>query len=874
MSENKQTQKPYKYKDLKVYGSAEWMAGKSKKYRRVYDRSETTYIYAELSLYNKYFDEKDWKITATIKGYTLKGNKRTEFCSLDVDRVVAKDEPIIFIREGWGNKKKGAYWKKGIYEWDAIVEGEVISTVRFYVEEVGQVSEHTNPFFNIESIKLYESDDAGTAPENRRYLRKFDTKETRFVFVEFNIQNTLYPNPWNCELIFNFYNDARQLKGETVELKQISENDNNFSITSGWGSDTKGSWFPDKYTIEIIFMDQLVAVLPFEVGDNFEEGINEAYIPDAGTKLVQKPIERERSLEEVIQNLDNLIGLNTIKTKVKEYAEYLRFVKLRTDKGFDSEEGIQMHSVFTGNPGTGKTTVAKMLGKIYHKMGLLSKGHIHEVDRSDLVGEYIGQTAPKVKEAIKKARGGILFIDEAYSLARSLDDAKDFGREVIEILIKEMSDGKGDLAIIFAGYPAEMRTFLDANSGLQSRLNLWFDFPDYLPQELIEIADYAAQDRKVQLTPQARAYLHDKIVDAYRNRDRFFGNARYVNRLIEQAKINLGLRIMKLPNVQDLSQEELSTIKVDDVERIFVTAANRQPEIPIEEEMLKAALEELNAMIGLENVKTDINDLVKLVRYYKETGKNVLNNFSMHSVFVGNPGTGKTSVARIIAKIYKALGIIERGHLVECDRQALVAGFVGQTALKTSKKIDEAQGGVLFIDEAYALIQRGGNDYGSEAIETLLKRMEDQNGEFAVIVAGYPEPMKQFVESNPGLKSRFDRIIPFQDYSVAELMQIAENLLAEADYVLEDAAKNHLTNYFTFLFEVKDKYFGNGRVARNAVREIIKNQNLRLAGMSPKKRTGVESKTIRLSDVEHFTPAKLNDFMNKTSRIGYRSPNS
>jgi len=861
----------FKYNGLKIYGSAEWLAGKKKKYRRVFDRSEATYIYAEFSLYNKKFDIEDWELPVNLKAYALKGTRRIELCSLDVVNKVSKNNNMIYIREGWGNKKAGVYWKKGAYIWEASIEGEVIGSSKFYVENIGKVTSTYNPYFVIESMKLYESGDEGVNKKDRLYYKKFDCKNTRFIFIEFSFKNLVYPESWNCELHFNFYNDARQLKGETVELRTINTNEEYCTITTGWGSDMNGTWFQDKYTVEIIFMDQLIAVLPYEVSTEYEEGISEAYFPEGNMPPILKhPTEQSsQTLEEVMQNLDALVGLQTIKTKVKEYAEYLKFIKLRIEKGFDESNQVQMHSIFTGNPGTGKTTVAKMLGKIYFKMGLLTKGHVHEVDRADLVGEYIGQTAPKVKEAIKKAKGGILFIDEAYSLARSAEDNKDFGREVIEILVKEMSDGTGDISVIFAGYPAEMKTFLDANAGLKSRITLSFDFPDYLPQELADIAVYAAGEHNVSLTTQAKAYLYDKIVKAYRSRDRFFGNARMVHKLIEQAKMNLGLRIMQLPQPSMMTKEELSVIQVEDIERIYKEKEKTLPDIPVDEELLDEALKELNSLIGLSNVKKEINDIVNLVRFYRDSGKEVLNAFSLHTVFTGNPGTGKTTVARIVATIYRALGILERGHLVEGDRQSIVAGFVGQTAIKTAKKIDLAIGGVLFIDEAYALNQRGRGDFGSEAIETLLKRMEDQSGEFAVIVAGYPQPMKRFIESNPGLKSRFDRTIEFEDFNMEELLDIVKYHFDKEEYNVEKKAMDYLQKYIRVLVESKDKFFGNGRVMRKIVKESIKNQNLRLAELPQNKRTAKALKAIILADVSHFNSAKAWAVGDK-SKVGFR----
>jgi len=257
-------------------------------------------------------------------------------------------------------------------------------------------------------------------------------------------------------------------------------------------------------------------------------------------------------------------------------------------------------------------------------------------------------------------------------------------------------------------------------------------------------------------------------------------------------------------------------------------------------------------MIGLEQVKEEIEELVKLVRFYKSMGKDVRKTFSLHSVFSGNPGTGKTTVARILAQIYKALGILERGHLVECDRQSLVGGYVGQTAIKTSELINKSMGGVLFVDEAYSLTEGGGGDFGREAVETLLKRMEDRRGEFIVIAAGYTQNMERFMESNPGLKSRFDRVFNFTDFSADDLYTIAMNQLNEQNITPEPKAADHLMRYVDFLYRTRDKYFGNGRSVRRVIEEAIRNQHLRLAELQASERTEKLIHTLTYEDVQEF----------------------
>ena len=582
------------------------------------------------------------------------------------------------------------------------------------------------------------------------------------------------------------------------------------------------------------------------LGDPFEETPEEK---EGDPKPA--PVPAVQTLDEVMSELDSLIGLNPIKTKIREYSNYLRFVSLRKEKGFKEDERINLHAVFRGNPGTGKTTVARLLGKIYKELGLLKKGHVHEVDRGDLVAEFIGQTAPKTKEAIKKAKDGILFIDEAYSLARKDEDSKDFGREAIEVLLKELSDA-GDIAIIVAGYPEEMDVFLESNPGLKSRFNMFYDFPDYVPQELIQIADFSCAKRGVKFSDDAKDILYKYFVDRYRDRDRFFGNARMVNSMIDEAKMNLGLRIMKTDKPEELTLDQLSLIMPEDMEKIFKVQKGMLPDIPIDEELLKESLSKLKKMIGLDRVKSDIDELVKLVRFYKDQGKDVRKAFSLHSVFSGNPGTGKTTVARILAQIYKALGILERGHLVECDRQSLVGGYIGQTAIKTSEMIDKAMGGVLFVDEAYSLTEGGGGDYGREAIETLLKRMEDKRGEFIVIAAGYTHNMDRFMESNPGLKSRFDRMFVFEDFKPDELYQIAVNQLAENGITPDEEAAAHLEAYITYIYTHRDKYFGNGRAVRKVIEEAVRNQHIRLSELPKNKRTPKVVGALTMADIAEF----------------------
>ncbi len=873
----KKSKKNYRVRSLKTYCSTEWLADLTKNYRSVFQEHELTFVYAELALINLQYECEPWTAHFQLNCYKNQENGRETICKIEVSHTIYPDQQMFYLREGWGHEDAGSFWKRGNYVWEAYINRQLVASTTFYVEDGGsEYEDDENVFFELRSVRFFEEGHERSKNGDYTYLVQFDQHNTRYVWVEVKGVNLQSKN-WFCELKFLFFKENRLLKASTTEICEIKPEMDEFFVYTGWGAPEVGTWLPGRYRVCILFMDKLIATSSFEVGERAIAGVYRFQTSEGPeNQILEQKTEtdsHQESIEELHNQIKSLVGLADVKRKIQEYIHYIEFLKLRRELKFDEDPSPNLHTVFKGSPGTGKTTVARILAKIYHRMGLLSSGHLVEVGRNELIGQYIGQTAPKVVEIIQKARGGVLFVDEAYALARAGGDEKDYGMEAIEVLVKEMSDGAGDLAIFVAGYPHEMDVFLNSNPGLKSRFKMVFEFEDFMPDQLFELLQVAAARHQVEFTPEALSAMQRHLTELYRSRDKSFGNARTVNSIVEDAKMVLGVRVMTEVAPEDRRHKDtLRLVTLADVEKVFEKRKTRTAQIGIDRKALDEAMNALNKLVGLASIKREIRELVELVRFYQETGQEVTGKFSLHTVFKGNPGTGKTTVARIMANIFKALGLLERGHLVECDRQSLVAGFVGQTALKTQEMLEKAKGGVLFIDEAYSLMGEGkGEDFGKEAIEVILKAMEDKRGEFMVIVAGYTEEMKRFMRMNPGLKSRFDREIYFEDFTIDEMLEIALSMIADAGLKPDPEAVAALRQMLQSLHQSRDRYFGNARAARRIVDMAIRNQHLRMATILGRTRSPEELHQLTAEDIQRIDFSQSEELQGH--KVGFRTTN-
>jgi S1-C subfamily serine protease/SpoVK/Ycf46/Vps4 family AAA+-type ATPase len=598
-----------------------------------------------------------------------------------------------------------------------------------------------------------------------------------------------------------------------------------------------------------------------------------------------------RSADEVLDELDQMIGLSSVKEEVNKLLAGIEVERMRRDQGLPVAR-VSRHMVFTGPPGVGKTEIARALGEIYRSLKVLRKGHVVEVQRADLVAGYIGQTAIKTLDKCREALDGILFVDEAYTLA---GEGKDFGQEAIATLIKFMEDNRDRIMVIAAGYPNEMRRFIAANPGLASRFNRTIDFPAYEPRELAAIFRLMGRRQHVQLPSTLEQSLLPWIESESRSEG--WGNAREMRNLLDKVCEAQSVRVAADPTA------DITKIEMVDFERVGVpwvrshvppppvptipapapivvehalAPASPSPDplaprparrlkveatVPLER-TLDQALDRLEEMVGLGPVKEEVNKLMaalEVERLRREQGLAVA-PISRHMVFTGPPGVGKTEVARALGEIYRGLSVLRKGHLVETDRAGLVASYIGQTAPKTLDKCKEALDGILFIDEAYSLA-RPGHDFGPEAIDTLLKFMEDNRDRIVVIVAGYPNEMQRFIHSNPGLASRFTKTIAFPPYAANELTAILQVMAKRQNFTLPDDLESSLGPWMKV--GMRGKSWGHAREMRTLLERAREAQATRIvqdpSGDMRQLTMGDIDAAIRISGYRESVPEKISD---------------
>lgn len=520
------------------------------------------------------------------------------------------------------------------------------------------------------------------------------------------------------------------------------------------------------------------------------------------------------------ERLNKLTGLQKVKDRIFELSAWLKLEKQKSHAIGEDEQGASLHMIFTGNPGTGKTTVARLFGEILHETGYLRRGHLVEVTGGDLISDHVGGTPAKTNSVIDRALDGILFIDEAYTLTET--ERGSFGQEAIDTLLTRMENERGRLVVIAAGYPEKMSTFRRANPGLNRRFPMenTIHFDDFSVEELFTILHQYLEQKELFLTDDAESDLRKIIQILWEKRDSIFGNAGEMRNLAEALARRRAARMIRARNQKERPLQIPSLLPED-------IPVEYRKLLPSERPQTDEILGELDNLVGLAPIKEYIEKIINRIRleqlrmeYHPEINSSPA---IRHLVFIGNPGTGKTTVARLIGKLYFSLGLLNSGHCIEVTRGDLVAGYVGQTAQKTIDCIQRALDGVLFIDEAYSLATGGEDDFGQEVVDTLVKAIEDYNDRLVVILAGYSESINRLVNRNPGLRSRFASPLVFPDLSGDEMIRLFKSQAEKEKYIIPDKALEKAMETLQSYRAANPRNFGNARAVLDLIDQVKNN---------------------------------------------------
>ena len=600
-------------------------------------------------------------------------------------------------------------------------------------------------------------------------------------------------------------------------------------------------WNHGTYRAEVRFFDEIVNVCTFHIGTrNIEYQYTKVELTPRLSVAGKKHLQAGDAMDSM-GKLNQLIGLDSVKKKIEEYRSVVMLSKKRAMMGLPTVRPV-LHAAFMGNPGTGKTTVAKILGSMMKELGLLSSGHVVVEERSTLMGQNYASEQEKTLSALERAKGGILFIDEAYLLYKP-DDPRDPGINVIETLLTALADPQQqDWMLLIAGYTEPMTRLLEQNAGLKSRIpeQNRFRFDDYTVEELMQIADLFCTQNGYELSDEARAKVRERVEREYGMRDNKFGNARFINNLFKIEVVPaFSMRVNKIdaPNEKDLT-----LIKAEDISTRIVA---EKFDDRFDMEGVHRALAKLDSMVGLMHVKEMIHGMVDTAVWLRDAGKPYFSRKSLKWTFAGNTGTGKSTVASVLGEILKSMNALERGHLVELNGAEL-AGLPEYRQEEVIKEtVNKALEGVLFFDGDDS---DGSNGRDIDASSLKLKiesKISDLRGRCALVVGVCKENM--CVIDSLMLPADSPYHLMFDDYDAEELLMIVRKILQKNSLVLDEQAAGHLSVYIDAMKKANTYGLASARTMKY-ISNMIQDKYLFRMSQSKGAHTGV----VILDDVDEF----------------------
>lgn len=519
-------------------------------------------------------------------------------------------------------------------------------------------------------------------------------------------------------------------------------------------------------------------------------------------------LDRARQMAETMAVMDLKQGWGNFKARMEEMLTRCEVGEAREKAGL-SRNLPRLHTALIGNPGTGKTTAVELMASLYHSLGLLDSDRIVTMHVSALATSGINSENDAVSSAVCGAKGRTLVIDGAHELYKT-DNKGNYDTEsrIVRALVDCLNDPKYDpWMLVLVGEPEGMESLLSSYPDLKKCLTAPIYMEDFKPEELFGMFDLRCNERKIKLSDEARRKLEMYVLHKYNRRGPGFTNAWLVQTLIDDEIIPAmynRLRGMKRP-----SRRKLEVVLPED--------------IPSVGEQQTDAMDRLDELIGLATIKTKVRDYLYAIRLAQRRMELGLptNMPRLHMAFLGNPGTGKTTVAEIIGQVFASWGILSGGRVIRTEKSQMVGQYIGETEFKMTNLLARARGNILFIDEAYQLVEGGEKDHGRIVMNSLLTELGKENLDMVVILAGYTAPMKKLLESNEGIESRFPNVFNFEDYTTDELMEIGRLMIRKQGFTLTDGAADKMRVIIRDESDKPSPRFGNGRFISNLLQNEI-----------------------------------------------------
>lgn len=564
--------------------------------------------------------------------------------------------------------------------------------------------------------------------------------------------------------------------------------------------------------------------------------------------------------EKPLEALNAMVGLSQLKRSIVQHLNYVYFIRERQKQGF-SDVLPPLNMIFMGNPGTGKTTVVKMMGEIYRAAGILSRQDVLIQDARSLMAETNIPPAQLAESLLDAAAGGILYLSYADALAQT-----DYGLALFEELLAGMPDDEcGGTLVVLGGYPDRMQQLLKAYPSLSTYFPYVFHFNDYTPEELLRIAENRLERKHYLLQPKAREALAGLIRKACENRDRNFGNALLVEKIVEMLIHNMSDRTMRIRRGGTLTRQDLSTVREEDVPAELFPLSHLL-QAAFDEKEISAALEDLNRLVGQPGIKKQINDFVELARHYNAEGTKLSSKMSLQWCFTGNSGMGKGTVARIIARLYQAMGIISTGQVWPFKVERMVGLTEEEAQRSVGEALMRAEGGILLFDEDSPKLEKAAG-LRERVRAILMNQLAERPGSQIII---YATPRGRAAGLNGGAEqmSEVVNLLVFEDYTREELMDILKRRLQKENMKMTTTARQYMNDFLATLVATEERSHASSRVMRIVADMIVRNCLQRSAKGSRKGKAG-SVLSVQKQDVSMFDEQFVAGIMKERKRIGF-----